>query len=54
MRPMRKVAAYEAKRRQLLELQLRQSGFFDAAEENVDGDSFRKRDSDGHTLDDER
>jgi hypothetical protein len=32
MRPMRKVAAYEAERRHLLELQLRQSGFFDAAE----------------------
>jgi len=31
--PMRKVAAHEAERRYLLELQLRQSGFFDAVEE---------------------
>ena len=44
VRPMRKVAAYEAERRHLLELQLHQSGFFDAAQENPDGDSFRKHD----------
>jgi Cu2+-exporting ATPase len=31
--PMRKVAAYEAERRHLLELQLHQSGFLDAPEE---------------------
>jgi Cu2+-exporting ATPase len=31
VRPMRKVAAHEAERRHLLELQLRESGFFDAA-----------------------
>ena len=45
VRPMRKVAAYEAERRHMLELQLHQSGFFDAAQENVDGDSFRKHDA---------
>jgi heavy metal translocating P-type ATPase len=32
VRPMRKVAAYEAERRHLLELQLHQSGFLDAAQ----------------------
>jgi hypothetical protein len=30
VRPMRKVAAYEAERRHLLELQLHQNGFLDA------------------------
>jgi hypothetical protein len=32
VRPMRKVAAYEAERRHLLELQLHQSGFLDTAQ----------------------
>jgi Cu2+-exporting ATPase len=38
VRPMRKVAAFEAERRHLLELQLRQAGFFDEelAEANED------------------
>jgi Cu2+-exporting ATPase len=34
VRPMRKVAAFEAERRHLLELQLRQAGFFDEADED--------------------
>jgi heavy metal translocating P-type ATPase len=34
--PMRKVAAYEAERRHLLELQLRQSGYLDAAEDEAE------------------
>jgi Cu2+-exporting ATPase len=54
VRPMRKVAAYEAERRHLLELQLHQSGFFDAAQENVDGDSFRKHDDARNSFDDEQ
>jgi hypothetical protein len=54
VRPMRKVAAYEAERRHLLELQLHQSGFFDAAQENVDGDSFRKHDRARNSFDDEQ
>jgi P-type E1-E2 ATPase len=54
VRPMRKVAAYEAERRHLLELQLHQSGFFDAAQENPDGDSFRKHDGARHGFDDEQ
>ena len=36
VRPMRKVAALEAERRHLLELQLRESGFLDAAQELIE------------------
>jgi len=36
VRPMRKVAAYEAERRHLLELQLRASGFLDSAQRPVE------------------
>jgi heavy metal translocating P-type ATPase len=36
VRPMRKVAAYEAERRHLLELQLHQGGFLDAAQVSAD------------------
>ena len=36
VRPMRKVAAYEAERRYLLELQLRASGFLDSAQTPVE------------------
>jgi heavy metal translocating P-type ATPase len=38
VRPMRKVAALEAERRHLLELQLRESGFLDAAQELIEVD----------------
>jgi Cu2+-exporting ATPase len=38
VRPMRKVAAFEAERRHLLELQLRQAGFFDEALGEADED----------------
>jgi hypothetical protein len=37
VRPMRKVAASEAERRHMLELQLRQSGFIDAAQAPAEG-----------------
>ena len=53
VRPMRKVAAYEAERRHLLELQLHQSGFFDAAEEDVYGNRFRKHDRARNTDDEQ-
>ena len=38
VRPMRKVAALEAERRHLLELQLRESGFLDAAQDLIELD----------------
>ncbi|MBV9238270.1 MAG: HAD-IC family P-type ATPase, partial [Xanthobacteraceae bacterium] len=53
VRPMRKVAAYEAERRHLLELQLHQSGFFDAAEEEVYGNRFREHDRTRDTDDEQ-
>jgi heavy metal translocating P-type ATPase len=53
VRPMRKVAAHEAERRHLLELQLHQSGFFDAAEEDVYGNRFREHDR-TRNIDDEQ
>jgi hypothetical protein len=43
VRPMRKVAAYEADRRHLLELQLRQSGSFDAMQVPAEAEGRRDR-----------
>jgi Cu2+-exporting ATPase len=43
VRPMRKVAAYEADRRHLLELQLRQSGFLDAVHLPAEAEGRRDR-----------
>jgi len=42
VRPMRKVAAYEAERRHLLELQLRQSGFLDAEQAPAEAAEARR------------
>ena len=49
VRPMRKVAALEAERRHLLELQLRESGFLDAAQDLIErGRPGRSRSVDRH------